>query len=131
MTHTVALAPPAPSCPLPSPFRHMPPNSLPLAQENISGKIYFCINVNKVSVCVCAAATRPPTRFSALLPGFSPSLRLERALLHFSGDADIMGEPSGGVRLSKASMGANDNRAVVFYAALPMSLTVSRVLDNH
>lgn len=45
---------PCPSYPLPRPSRrHMPLNSLPLAQENISRKIYFCINVNKVSVsCV-------------------------------------------------------------------------------
>ena len=69
--------------PLPSPFRHVPLNSLPLAQENISGKIYFCINVNKVSVSCVQLQPRPPTHFSALLPGFSPSLSLEQALLCF------------------------------------------------
>lgn len=74
---------PCPSCPLPSPFRHVPLNSLPLAQENISGKIYFCINVNKVSVSCVQLQPRPPTHFSALLPGFSPSLSLEQALLCF------------------------------------------------
>ena len=43
----------------------------------------------------------------------------------------IMGEPGSGVRLFKACMEANDNRAVVFYAVLPTCLIASKVLDNH
>lgn len=54
LTRTLAptLLPPPPEL-LSQPSCHVPLNSLPLAQENISGKIYFCISVNKVSVsCV-------------------------------------------------------------------------------
>lgn len=37
----------------PQPSRHMPLRSLPLPEENISRKVYFCMSVNKVSVsCV-------------------------------------------------------------------------------
>ena len=44
---TPALAPALPASlrPPPPPSCHVPLNSLPLAQENISRKIYFCINV--------------------------------------------------------------------------------------
>lgn len=53
VAHALAPALPASLGPPPLPSCHVPLHSPPLAQENISRKIYFCINVNKVSVsCV-------------------------------------------------------------------------------
>lgn len=45
---------------------------LPLAQENISRKIYFCINVNKVSVL--SAAATPTRRLFCLLSFQAPAV---------------------------------------------------------